>query len=171
MEILTLLKQMEEVLDNAKYLQLGKISIGLDHEELIMLMNQVRACLPEELRKASKVTKESETILEAARRDAEQMVANGRSQASQIVQEAEAERDQIIAEGRAEAARLVERHEVTLVARQQAEEMLRQAEHEAAQRRDDADRYALEVLQRLEDVLQRNLITVQKGRDALTQMR
>lgn len=151
-----------------------------DEEEFYMLVNKIRASLPEDLRKAGKITQNSEKITLAAQSEAEQAVEAGRAEAAQIVQEA-----------RARAQALAEQSEIARIASAQAREIVAQAEAEARDLRvaaenyagdvrAGADEYAHDVLGDLEDqvgqVLRQvegrvsgMLTTIQRGRAKLDQ--
>jgi vacuolar-type H+-ATPase subunit E/Vma4 len=61
--------------------------------------------------------------------------------------------------------------DILCAAQQRADEVLAAASNEAQRMRNDADRYAMEVLDVLETELSRQIATVKKGKAALEQIR
>ena len=67
MDILKLIDQLESLVEDSRHLGILNLSIGLDREEFFELTNKLRASLPDEVRKACRVTAESERIVGGAR--------------------------------------------------------------------------------------------------------
>ena len=92
MDILKLLNELEANFEgNLSFLGFTHI----DRDVILDLTNKIRASLPDEVKKASRVTAESEQIVDGAR-----------EAATQTLEEAQAESDQISREARASAERL-----------------------------------------------------------------
>ncbi|MER3475221.1 MAG: hypothetical protein C4335_14650 [Armatimonadota bacterium] len=155
-EILQLLKQLEELVEKTRYIALLKLTYGLDHDEFFVLVNRIRASLPEDVKRASNVTRERERILESAREEANHIIEESRAEASRIVEEA-----------RLQAQRLVEQSEIVLMAKEQARQIVASAQEDARQIRRGADEYARDVLNNLEAVLAKAIGTIQRGKEKL----
>nr|CAA9286325.1 hypothetical protein AVDCRST_MAG63-4013 [uncultured Armatimonadetes bacterium] len=166
MDTLKILDHLESLVEEARSFMGFR---RFDDEEFFMLVSKLRASLPEDVRRAGKITKESERIVEAAQSEAENAVEKGRSEAAQVMQEA-----------RARAQAMVEQSEIMRMAKVQAKEIVAQAEGEAREVRQGADEYARDVLSTLEsqvnEVLTQTqgkvtgmLQTIQRGRQKLEQ--
>lgn len=129
---------------------------GIDLEEFYILTNKIKASLPDDVRKATRLTKDSQRIVEDARLEAEQ-----------ILERTKKEAERILTDARAEAERMKDSHEIVRMASAQAKEVVVQAEQGAAEMRRGADEYALDVLTRLENEVARAMNTIQKGREKL----
>jgi len=153
-DILKLLDSLEELAENTHSL-FGK-AWGLDLEEFHMLTNKVRASLPDEVRRASRVANDSDKIVSAAKEEAEM-----------IVEQATAESNRIVEEARQMAARLLDTSEINRLAKSQAQDMVANAENAARETRRGADEYAREVLAAIENHLAKVMGTLTKGREKL----
>lgn len=155
-EILQLLKQLEELVENTRYIALLKLTYGLDHDEFFVLVNRIRASLPEEVKRASNLTRERDRILDTAREEANHIIEENRAEAGRILEEA-----------RLQAQRLVDQSEIVLMAKEQARQIVASAQEDARQIRRGADEYARDVLNNLEAVLAKAIGTIQRGKEKL----
>lgn len=129
---------------------------GIDLEEFYILTNKIKASLPDDVRKATRLTKDSQRITDEARMEAEQ-----------ILERAKKEAERLLTDAKSEADRLMDSHEIARLATTQAKEVVAQAEQNATEMRRGADDYALDVLTRLENEVARAMTTIQKGREKL----
>lgn len=155
-EILQLLKQLEELVENTRYIALLKLTYGLDHDEFFVLVNRIRASLPEDVKRASNLTRERNRILDTAREEANHIIEESRAEAGRILEEA-----------RLQAQRLVDQSEIVLMAKEQARQIVASAQEDARQIRRGADEYARDVLNNLEAVLAKAIGTIQRGKEKL----
>lgn len=153
-DILRLLDSLEELSENARC-YFGR-AWGLDLEEFHMLTNKIRASLPDEVRRASRVANDSDKIVSSARQEAEQIIEQANSEANRIVEEA-----------RQMASKLVDTSEINRLAKSQAQEIMARADSAAREVRRGADEYAREVLAAIENHLAKVMGTLQKGREKL----
>lgn len=144
MDIFALLDRLEDTIQNATRVPLtGKVMV--DPEEILSLVDELRAALPEEIRAASRLAGERERILEAARAEAESLVQEAKNFAAQLTDETAVARE----------------------ARARAEETIEQAKRVAREIRAGALEYARDVLARVEQNLEKACETVRQGRQAL----
>jgi vacuolar-type H+-ATPase subunit H len=169
-DIFRLLDQLEELPEKAKHLPFNTL-IGFDNEQFYYLVLKIRANLPDDMKKAQRVARDSERIVDEARDAAVQQLESGRVEAGKALEEARAEANRIVEEARQQAAAMADRSEVVRMATAQAHEMLRRAETEASEIRKGADDYARDVLANLEVVMSRAIVTVQRGRETLEKAR
>lgn len=153
-DILKLLDSLEELAEDA-YTLFNK-AWGLDLEEFHMLTNKIRASLPDEVRRATRVASDSDRIVSAAKEEAEVIITQATEEANRVVEEA-----------RQMAAKLVDTSEISRLAKAQAQEITSSAENHARETRRGADEYAREVLAAIENHLARVMGTLQKGRERL----
>lgn len=121
----------------------------VDRGEVIGMLDQLRAELPGELRRASALLEERDKILDAGRREAER----------------------IIAEAEQEHARLVSVNEITVSAEHEGARLIGEARAEAQRLRDEVDEYVDTALANFEQFLTRALASIERGRDKMHALR
>ncbi len=169
-DIFRLLDELEELPEKAKHLPFNTL-IGFNHEQFYYLVLKIRANLPDDMKKAHRVARDSERIVDEARSAAQQQLESGRIEAIKTVEEAKEEAQRILEQARFRASQMVEKSEVYQMATAQANEILRRAETEAAEIRKGADEYARDVLSNMEAIMSKALATVQRGRETLERSR
>ena len=153
-DILKLLDNLEELAESSMSL-FGK-AWGMDLEDFHMLTNKIRASLPDEVRRASRVAIDSDKIVSAVKEEAKM-----------INEQAIEESNRIMEEARQMASKLVDTSEINRLAKAQAQEIMANAETAARDIRRGADEYAREVLSAIESHLAHVMGTLQKGREKL----
>jgi len=139
-EIQLLLDRLEAILVQGRELPFTS-GVVVDRERCYDLINQMRISIPEEVKKAKRLQQERERLIAQANEEAERIVDLAREQAAALVQD----------------------HEVTRLAEQRAQTVLDRIQEQVQGVRADADAYALEVLQELEERLTQQLRTVRNG--------
>lgn len=156
-DILKLLDKLEDLIDNGLFELWGR-AFGVRTEEFHMMINKIRASLPDEVRTATRLASDSDRIVAAAREEARIMVEHAREEAERILNDA-----------KSQAARLVESSEINRLATGQAREIVAAAEASARETRRGSDEYAKEVLANLENFTTKLMGTIQRGREKLDQ--
>lgn len=169
-DIFRLLDQLEELPEKARHLPFNTL-VGFDHEQFYYLVLKVRANLPEDMKKAQRVARDSERIVDEARDVATHQLETGRVEAGKLLEESKGEATRIIENARLQAASMIDNSEVNKMATVQAHEIIRSAETEASEIRKGADEYAKDVLLNLESVMNKAIATVQRGRETLDKAR
>jgi cell division septum initiation protein DivIVA len=153
-DILKMLDQLEELVENSREL-FGR-AYGVNKDQFFMLTNKIRASLPDEVKKASRIANESERMLASARQDASVIVEDARREGTKITEEARREQQRLLADS-----------EIHRLAAAQARELVESAQKNAQACREGADEYAREVLDDLEDFLTKFLGAVRRGKESL----
>ncbi len=138
------LLRLRDQLETARSVPMSA-SVMVNREDLLLLVDDAVAGLPEELRQARWLLKEREEFLAKARREAED----------------------IIDAGRAQAERMVERTEVVREARRRAQQVIDDAEAQARALKHEAEDYIDQKLASFEVVLDRTMQAVSRGRERL----
>jgi vacuolar-type H+-ATPase subunit H len=138
------LDQLVELVESAKSMPLSA-SVLVNKTEILALLDELRAALPEELREAQWVIKDRDEVIDGGRKEA----------------------DRIIADARAEAARLVSRTEVMQSATKEAGRVIEEANENARTMRLEVEDYVDAKLANFEVVLHKTLGAVERGRDKL----
>lgn len=153
-DILKLLDNLEDLAENA-YSFFGR-AWGIDLEEFHMLTNKIRASLPDEVRRASRVANDSDNIVSAAKEEAAVITERATEEANRVVEEA-----------RLMAAKLIDTSEINRLAKAQSQDMMSNAQTASREVKRGADEYAREVLAAIENHLANVMGTLQKGREKL----
>jgi regulator of protease activity HflC (stomatin/prohibitin superfamily) len=142
----TLLRRVIDILSNCRTLPLSS-SVKLDNkDEVVELLEEATARLPEELRAARWMLKERQEYLEKTQREA----------------------DDILEAARVRAERMVQRTEIVREAQHTARKAVEDARDEARRLRLEAEDYCDQKLAAFEIVLERTIKTVHAGREKLS---
>ena len=127
MEIMEIIDMMEETIDKATVVPLsGKIVV--DKEDLLDYIQEMRLVFPDEVKEAKWVKEERERILAEAQTRSETMIKNAEEKVVQMIDE----------------------HEITKQAVEQANQMVNEAQTKAMEIKTDCDQYADDILNDLE---------------------
>ena len=140
MDILHLLDRMEKLLLESRRIPMTA-SIIVDEDRIFNILDQMRANIPEEVKKAGRIYAEKDRVMAQTREEAERIKGIAKKEADELVN-----RDSIVG-----------------LAKEKAEKIEERAYAEAARLKDDADMYVLNQLSRLEDDLLRSLTVVRNG--------
>jgi hypothetical protein len=140
----TLLRRVAEVIGSARPMPLSS-SVMINRDEVLEMVEQAIARLPEELQRARWLLKERDEFLAKTRREGEE----------------------ILDEARLQSARMVERTEVVRQADATSRQMIEDAEAQARRLRNEAEDFCDQRLAQFEIVLDRTMRTVQAGRSRL----
>ena len=139
-----LILQVRDQIDTARSVPMSA-SVMVNRDELVGMLEDAVAALPEEIRQARWLLKEREEFLAKARREAEDIIDAGRQQAQRMV-----EKTEVVREANLHARRIVD----------DAEKTSRDLKHEA-------EDYIDQKLASFEVVLERTMAAVSKGRERL----
>src|SRR5215470_1522108 len=163
MDILYLVDRLGNYISNGQRIPLVN-QVILKEGELLAILDEMRTCIPTELKQAQRIIQEKERILAQAQADATAIIARAREEAERILRQ-----DNLLhlSEERA--------HEMMRLATEQAQLIVRRAEEQTTQLRREADGYATETLRNLrehltdiETDLGRTILSIEKGLETLT---
>ncbi len=143
-DVAPLLEEAISMVQRAKSMPLSSSAI-VGRDELLALLESVRAGLPVELQRARRLLQDRDELLRLAERDAAELLD----------------------EARAQAARMVERTEVVRQARHHADRLVAEAEAEARRLRHEANDAVDRRLATFEIALDRTLRMVHEHRERL----
>ncbi|KAB2954453.1 ATPase [Heliorestis acidaminivorans] len=144
LNVTRIIDEMENLINSSSRIPMtGKVLI--DDQLLLDYLDRIRTSLPEELRQAKWLTKERQ----------------------RVIQEAEDECQRMIDETKSYVSKLANESEVYRLAQTQSEEIIADAKREADELKMNACQYADDVLQQMEQLLNRAATTVREGRNEL----
>ena len=126
MDILQLIDRLEELLDSGWRVPLGN-KVAIDEEAFLNIIDQMRITIPPEIKRAREVQRERDKYIAQANDEARR----------------------IIGQAREDAALKLDDHQVRKAAQARSDEIVRQAQAEAARVRAGADTYAQSILHKL----------------------
>ncbi len=139
-----LLDNIEAILVHAKLMPLSDKCL-VEKEEMLFLVRMIREGLPDELRQAK-------WLLEQNR----QMIAEARKEADSIMRDAQAQ-----------MARMIDEHEITIKAREEATALIEDATRQSVDIRNNAIKYTHNILTDLEGQMSEILTFVSKNKKEL----
>lgn len=141
-DLMGMLDRLEDLIDDATHVPFtGRVVVNVD--QAYDLIDQLRKSIPENMRQAQRVIQ-----------DRDRIVAQAREQAEAIVQEAQAY-----------AERLARESNIMQRAQEEAARVMEEARRQSREIKLGARDYAAEMLQRLEDNLEKCLVVVRAGMD------
>lgn len=144
MEILAILETLEDVVEKGVNVPFsGKCLV--DKEEILEIIKEIRLKLPDDIKQAKWVKEERQRILLEAQKEA-----------NNIIKDAE---NKILS--------LVDEHEITKKAYEQANEIISNAQKNAREIRLGTREYADSILNKVEDILKETIEVIQSDRDEL----
>lgn len=169
MNIYSVLENLQREVSDSKPLPwpLQEKSV-VDREKLLKILDKTRDSLPEEVKQARWISRETERIATESSHKAERVVREAQSRSREILRAAADEVERLLAKeeiyqrARQEAARTLEE------ARQEARRTREEADRYARETRQDAELYAWKVLNGMEGDLSRILAIVKRGQASLT---
>lgn len=104
MDIIKLLNELERLIDEQKTVM--GLAWNFHPEDYHDITNKIRASLPEDVKKASRVTAESDKIVDGARETAEQTLEDATTEADEIIREARINAERHLRETEAEVNKM-----------------------------------------------------------------
>jgi len=161
-----LIDRLEELVGEARRLPIGS-GVVMDRRRLLDLVDQMRTAVPSEITEAREILSEREEVLRQAHEDAAIVRAKADDEVEQrltesdLVKTAQARSEMLIQEAQARIERLEQE------AQERTRAHMSDAENVAARQMDEADRYALEILRKLQQQLGAFISNVQAGIETL----
>lgn len=147
--------ELEYLLTNGRKVPLTN-NVILNEEDILELVDRIRATLPDDVVKAREMVDQRAKILAAAHEEAELAAARLRAEGQAIVDAAKARAEDMVSD-----------HAIVTEAKHRAAVTVAEADERSRAVLDEADRYAASVMGSLEEQLTKTLATVRKGLDAL----
>ncbi|MCK5762484.1 MAG: ATPase [Clostridiales bacterium] len=155
MKVLELLDEFESRLEISSSIPFsGKILI--DRNEISNLLKEIQILLPDEIKHAKWIKDERNKIIEDAKRDADRIVGEAQTKESQIIKGAQNQYDHILDE-----------HKVVEMAKQRAEIILSKAKIDAAEIRQNAFQYSMDIIDKAYQNMNEITEMLEKNREEL----
>lgn len=149
MDPLDRIDELINIVETARSVPMSRTNCMVDRADFIGALDELRAELPIDLRRAAALLEERDNIMDAGKREA----------------------DRIISEGEAEHARLVSVNEITVSAEHEGARIIAEARAESQRLRAEVDDYVDTALANFEQFLTRALASIERGRDKMHALR
>jgi len=124
MDIIKLLNELERLIEGQR--TFVGLTVDFHPDDYLDITNKIRASLPEEVKRASRLTAESDKIVDGAREAAEQTLEDATVEADEIVRESRINAERMLREAEAQSNKMTLSAEAT--AKQNVEESRQRAE-------------------------------------------
>lgn len=145
MDILHLVDRLEELFNESKPIWFTH-SVIVDEDRMLDLIDQMRVTIPEEIKKSQQLLAQRDRILAQAQEEANRTVALAREKGD----------------------KLVENDPITQAAQARADQVIAQARNECDRTKKEADDYILVTLNNLKNEMDKIMVQVQNGIQALS---
>lgn len=145
MNIDDVLEMLDDILDKAPSVPFSGKKAVVDADRVRDLLNEIRLCLPQEIKQAKLIVQDRQQILGDANKEAESIVRKAEERAKNIVSN----------------------DEITKQAKQKGTEILTQAQAKAKEVRNATNDYIDNILNQTEEMLTTNLVELKKTRQAI----
>ena len=149
MDIIKLLNELERLIDEQKTVM--GIALNFHPEDYHDITNKIRASLPEEVKRASRVTAESDKIVDGARETAEQTLEDATTEADEIIREARISAERVMRDTEAQTNKMSLSAET--LAKQTVEESRLRAEKMLAEAHQQSEKKMADARQQSEKML------------------
>jgi cell division septum initiation protein DivIVA len=140
MDILHLVDRLEELFNESRPIWLTH-SVIVDEDRMLDLIDQMRVAIPEEIKKAQQIVTQRDRILAQAKEEANRTISLAREKVEKQLED----------------------NEIIQAAKVRADQIIEEAQQNAAVSQREADQYILETLTGLELHLDRLLTQVRNG--------
>lgn len=155
MRIYSIIEQIEDAVENSPRPKIGS-SAGKRIVEIEMLQDlfgDLKATIPEDIRRANSIMLQADTMLGNAEEHARELVEEAQREADTLIAASNEKSEQILANARSEYERLVSEDEIYQEAQRRAKLLAKKAEYNAGMLFNNAKVYADEVMADLERFL------------------
>jgi cell division septum initiation protein DivIVA len=159
------LELLKEHIEDAK--QFLGVTFGLNKGDCLTLIQKVTKTLPDQVKEAVAITRDSDRIVAGAREDADKTLERAEAEAEKIKEDARRQAEQVIDLAKKEREQMLQENEIYKLAKVQGDKMRSDAEADAAKVKRGAEDYALHVLFQLENVVGKVAGTIERGRSEL----
>ena len=131
-KVLTLIESMQQLLDDATNIPLSR-KVAIDKEYALEILNDIKIALPNQFKQAEHVYDTKDTIIKEAHAEAEAILEKTREYAKEKISE----------------------HEITKIAQENAKKIEQDATLKSEQVREGAKNYAIEMLSKVNDNIEK----------------
>lgn len=170
LEMIELFEELESIISNASSIPFSQKS-GIDKNEVLTIINEIKTQIPEEVKQATWINKERHKIISDAKLEAEQIVEQAKKEAEKIKKEYNTNIEELKKNSEEVVKAYVEASEPVVQAEEKSKIIISKAERVANEIRLGSIEYADNVLVTLEHNLKNVLEEIQRDRNELNPKR
>lgn len=168
LEIMELLEELESAINNATSIPFSHKS-GIDKEEVLNIISDIKVIIPEEIKQAVWINKERQKILNNANQDAELLIEQATKEATQIIEKATKESEEMKKNSEDIIKSYIDSDGIVLEAEGKAKAIIEKAEYMAREIKIGSIRYADDVLEGLQYNIQGIMQEIEANRRELSE--
>lgn len=157
LEMMELFEELESMIKNASSIPFSHKS-GIDKEEVLGIISEIKTLIPEEVKQADWINKERHKLINDAKQEAAELVEQANKEAQRIREEYTNNMEELKKNSEEVVKAYVESSEPVALAEEKANEIIKRAENVATEIRLGSIEYAENVLSTVEynlkDILQ-----------------
>ena len=162
-ELEQLLDFLADELSAAKPIPFNNTRRSVNAKMIMDIVDDIRACLPDEVRHAMNIMADCDQIIADAKSRANTRLQAADARADAIVASAKKRADDMIASAEERARHMIDQSEIVRLAHEEADKMCEEARAEANEQRLSANRYAENILREMERDVQATLDAVRRS--------
>lgn len=166
LEMMELFEELEVMIKNASSIPFSHKS-GIDKEEVLRIIGEIKSIIPEEVKQASWVNKERNKIINDAKQEADEIREQAKREAEIIASENSNKMEEIKKNSEEIVKAYVEASEPVVKAEEMAQDIIAKAESVAREIKLGSIEYAEDVLTSVEDSLKNLIQEVQRDKHEL----
>ena len=168
LEIMELIEELESTINNASSIPFSHKS-GIDKEEVLSIIADIKIILPEEVKQAVWINKERQKILNNANQDAEILIEQAKKEADKLIEKANKEIEDMKKNSEEMIKSYMDSDELVVKAEERAKTIIEKAENTAREIKLGSIRYADDVLEELQYNLQGIMNEIETNRSELSE--
>lgn len=166
LEMIELFEELESIINNASSIPFSQKS-GIDKNEVLGIIGEIKALIPEEVKQATWINKERHKIINEAKQESAKLVEQANKEAERIREEYNNNVEELKKNSEDVVKAYVEASEPVVKAEQQAKDIINRAERVASEIRLGSIEYADNILSNVEYNLKSVLEEVSRDRAEL----
>ena len=149
LEMIELFEELESIINNASSIPFSQKS-GIDKNEILGIIGEIKVLIPEEVKQATWINKERHKIISDAKQEASELVEQANKESERVRQEYNNNREELKKNSDEIVKALIEASEPVVQAEQQAKAIIDKAERVANEIRIGSIEYADNILSSVE---------------------
>lgn len=168
LEMIELFEELESMIKNASSLPFSSHKCSIEREDVLNIINDIKAVIPEEVTQAVWINRERQKIISQAKQDAEELILQAQREAERIQEEYARDVEELKKNSEELVNAYVEASDPMVLAEEKAVDVVERAERVATEIRMGSIEYAEDVLSSVEHSLRSILEEVIRDKSQLS---
>ncbi|MEF9990890.1 MAG: hypothetical protein RRZ84_00570 [Romboutsia sp.] len=168
LEMIELFEELESIVRNASSMPFSSHKCSIEREEVLNIIGDIKAAIPEEVTQAVWINKERHKIISQAKQEAEEIIVQAQKEAERIQMEYAQNVEELKQNSEEVVKAYVEASDPVTLAEERAVQIIEKAERVATEIRLGSIEYAEDVLESIEHNLKNMLDEVVRDKGQLS---